>query len=108
MFAIGLVHSDNRLAATLMMGPFATGVATSWTEAGTGGKDDPDSFARREGRFRRYKRLNYLRRCRAANRSATVAFATVPAAAAIAAAMFGSSATMLVRARKEAPSLTLI
>src|SRR5215813_10009688 len=54
-------------------------------------KGAPDTFTRREGRFRRYKRLNYLRCCRAANRSATVAFATVPAAAAIAAAMFGSS-----------------
>ena len=72
-------------------GLFATGVATSWTEAGTGGKDAPDTSTRRAGRFRRSKRLNYLRRCRAASRSATVAFATVPAAAAIAAAMFGSS-----------------
>src|SRR5215813_15047936 len=43
------------------------------------------------GGFRRYKWLNYLRCCRAANRSATVAFATVSTAAAIAAAMFGSS-----------------
>jgi len=46
------------------------------------------------GRFRPYKRLNYLRCCRAANRSATVAFATVPAAADIAAAMFGSSSVV--------------
>ena len=49
----GPVHSDNRLSATLMMGLFATGVATSWTEAGTGGKDALDTFTRREGRFRR-------------------------------------------------------
>src|SRR5215472_14499621 len=54
-------------------------------------KMPPIPFTRREGRFRRYKQLNYLRCCRAANRSATVAFATVPTAAAIAAAMFGSS-----------------
>src|SRR6516164_10895395 len=57
----------------------------------TGGKDAPDTSTRRAGRFRRHKRSNYLRCCRAANRSATVAFATVPAAASIAAAMFGSS-----------------
>ena len=41
---IGPVHSDNRLSATLMMGLFATGVATSWTEAGAGGKDAPDTL----------------------------------------------------------------
>jgi hypothetical protein len=28
-----------------------------WTEAVTKGKDAPDTFPRREGRFRRYKRL---------------------------------------------------
>jgi hypothetical protein len=33
----------------------------------------PDTFTRREARFRRYEWLNYLRCCRAANRSATVA-----------------------------------
>jgi hypothetical protein len=55
-----------------------------WTEAVTKGKDAPDTFPRREGRFRRYKRLNYLRCCRSANRSATATFATVPTAAAIA------------------------
>src|ERR1700738_1570448 len=54
----------------------------------------PETFTRREARFRRYKWLNYLRRCRAAKRSATVAFAAVPAAAAIAAAMFGSSSAV--------------
>src|SRR5260370_41025833 len=51
----------------------------------------PDTFTQREAWFRRYEYLNYLRCCRAANRSATVALAAVPAAAAIAAAMFGSS-----------------
>src|SRR6516225_4587885 len=56
----------------------------------------PDTFTRREARlrFRRYKWLDYLRCCRAANRSATVAFAAAPAAAAIAAAMFGSSSAV--------------
>src|SRR6266446_4520711 len=44
-----------------------------------------DTFTGRDARFR----------CRAANRSATVAFATVPAAAAIAAAMLGSSLAVL-------------
>src|ERR1700674_1354066 len=54
----------------------------------------PDTFTRREARFRRHKWLNYLRCCRAANRSATVAFPAFPAAAAIAAAMFGSSSAV--------------
>jgi len=29
LFAIGLVHSDNRLASTLALGLFATGIAAS-------------------------------------------------------------------------------
>src|SRR5580700_11444380 len=40
------------------------------------------------------RRQHYLRCCRAANRSATVALAAVPVAAAIAAAMFGSSSAL--------------
>jgi hypothetical protein len=54
----------------------------------------PDTYSRREAPFRRYKWLNYLRCCRAANRSATVEFALIPAAAAIAAAMLGSSSAV--------------